>query len=70
MSAGGVLFSMARLVGNRPRIGRRGAHYAHDVDAVTLWSDKPLPFQVDGEYLGERIKVTFRTHPHAIRVVM
>jgi diacylglycerol kinase family enzyme len=70
MSAAGVLFSMARLVGNRPRIGRRGAHYAHDVDAVTVWSDEPMPFQVDGEYLGQRTKVSFRTQAGAIRVVM
>lgn len=70
MSAAGVLFSMARLVGNRPRIGRRGAYYTHDVDAVTVWSDEPMPFQVDGEYLGERTRVSFRTQAGAIRVVM
>ena len=70
MSAPGLLFSMARLVGSRPRIGRRGAHYAHDVDAVTVWSDEPVPFQVDGEYLGERTKVAFRTQARAIQVVM
>ena len=61
---------MARLVGNRPRIGRRGAYYAHDLDAFTVWSDEPMPFQVDGEYLGERTRVSFRTQAGAIRVVM
>lgn len=66
----GVMVSMARLSGNRPRVGRFGAHTGHDLDHVTLIADEPMPFQVDGDALDFRDKVTFRSVPDAIRVVM
>ncbi len=70
MNTAGVLFSMARLAGSRPRVGARGAHVQHDVDHLTLIADEPLPFQVDGDALDLRDKVTFRTVPAAISVVV
>lgn len=69
MGTAGMLFSMARLSGSRPRIGGRGAHVAHDLDRLTLVADEPLPFQVDGDALDFREKVTFRSVPNAIRIV-
>jgi diacylglycerol kinase family enzyme len=69
MSLPGMLFSMARLSGNRPRIGARGAYVAHDLEALTLVADEPLPFQIDGDALDFREKVTFRSVRDAIRVV-
>jgi diacylglycerol kinase family enzyme len=69
MGTAGMLLSMARLSGDRPRIGKRGAYVVHDLDAVTLVADEPLPFQVDGDALDFREKVTFRSVPDAIRVV-
>jgi diacylglycerol kinase family enzyme len=69
MSTAGMLFSMARLSGDRPRIGARGAFLVHDVDRLTLVADLPLPFQVDGDALDFREKVTFRAVRNAIRVV-
>jgi diacylglycerol kinase family enzyme len=42
----------------------------HDLDELTLEADRPVAFQIDGEYVGERERVTFRAVPHAIRVVM
>jgi diacylglycerol kinase family enzyme len=69
MGMPGMLFSMARLSGDRPRIGKRGAHVVHDLGAITLVADEPLPFQVDGDALDFREKVTFRSVPDAIRVV-
>jgi diacylglycerol kinase family enzyme len=41
----------------------------HDIDEFTLTSSEPMPFQVDGDYLGERTSVTFRAHPAALHVV-
>lgn len=69
MSTAGMLFSMARLSGNRPRIGKRGAFVVHDLDRLTLVADEPLPFQVDGDALDFREKVTIRSVPGAIQVV-
>jgi diacylglycerol kinase family enzyme len=69
MGTAGMLFSMARLSGDRPSIGKRGAFVVHDLDRVTLVADEPLPFQVDGDALDFREKVTFRSVPHAIQVV-
>jgi diacylglycerol kinase family enzyme len=69
MGTAGMLFSMARLSGSRPRIGTRGAFVVHDLDRLTLVADEPLPFQVDGDALDFRDKVTFRAVPNAIQVV-
>ena len=69
MGTAGMLFSMARLSGKRPRIGSRGAFVVHDLDRLTLVADEPLPFQVDGDALDFREKVTFRSVPNAIQVV-
>lgn len=69
MGTAGMLFSLARLSGNHPRIGRRGAYVVHDLDRLTLVADEPLPFQVDGDALDLRDKVTLRSVPNAIQVV-
>lgn len=69
MRALGVLFSMARLSGDSPRIGRFGAHVLHDLDGLTVRADEPIPFQVDGDAMDVRDKVHFSSVPGAIRVV-
>jgi diacylglycerol kinase family enzyme len=69
MGTAGMLFSMARLSGARPRIGKRGAFLVHDLDRLTLVADEPLPFQVDGDALDFREKVTFRSAPKALQVL-
>jgi diacylglycerol kinase family enzyme len=69
MGTVGVLWSMARLSGDHPRIGARGARVQHDLDSLTVLADEPVPFQVDGDALGMRDKVTFRSIPAAIRIV-
>jgi diacylglycerol kinase family enzyme len=40
----------------------------HDQAEFTLRAVRPLAFQLDGDYLGERIKVTFTAVPDALRV--
>jgi diacylglycerol kinase family enzyme len=69
MSTLGMLFSMGRMSGNRPKIGKHGAFLIHDLTSVTVIADEALPFQVDGDALELRDKVTFRSVPKAIRVV-
>jgi diacylglycerol kinase family enzyme len=69
MGVAGMLWSMARLSGEHPRVGRRGAYVRHDLEGLTVLADEPVPFQVDGEGLGTRAKVSFRSVPGAIRVV-
>jgi len=64
-----MLWSMGRLSGDRPYVGRRGAHLVHDLDGLTVLADEPVPFQVDGDALETREKVTFRSVPDAIRVL-
>jgi diacylglycerol kinase family enzyme len=41
----------------------------HDIDTFTLTSTRPMAFQLDGDYLGEREKVQFNAVPLALRVV-
>ncbi|MCW3814855.1 diacylglycerol kinase family protein [Micromonospora sp. DR5-3] len=41
----------------------------HDVAEFTLLSARPLAFQLDGDYLGEREKVRFASIPAALRVI-
>jgi diacylglycerol kinase family enzyme len=41
----------------------------HDLAGFTLRSGRPIAFQADGEYLGERECVTFSSVPNALRVI-
>lgn len=69
MSTVGVLFSMARIARERPRIGKRGAHVAYDLPELTVLADEPVTFQVDGDALQAREKVVFRSIPEALQIV-
>jgi diacylglycerol kinase family enzyme len=40
----------------------------HDLDEFTVVCAEPRPFQLDGDYLGERERVRFRAVPDALRV--
>ncbi|MEP7021695.1 MAG: diacylglycerol kinase family protein [Pseudonocardiales bacterium] len=70
MGALGVLYSMARLSGARPRVGKRGAHVAHDLGTITVRADEPMPVEVDGDFLEPREKLAFRSVRQALRVVV
>jgi diacylglycerol kinase family enzyme len=48
----------------------RGIITAHNLAVLTLTADRPVAFQIDGEYVGEREQVSFRSVPDALRVVM
>lgn len=69
MGAPGLLYSLARMSGASPRVGRRGAYLHHDLPTVMLLADEPMPFQVDGDYVGTRDKIQLSSTPRAIQVV-
>ena len=70
MGTVGMAFSMARLSGDRPRMGSRAAFVVHDLDGLTVLADEPTPVQVDGDYLGPREKLVFSSLPAAIQVLV
>ncbi len=41
----------------------------HDLAAIGLSADRPMAFQLDGEYMGEVEEVRFRAVPEALRVI-
>ncbi|MGW0809600.1 diacylglycerol/lipid kinase family protein [Nonomuraea sp. NPDC002799] len=42
----------------------------HDELEFTITADRPVAFQLDGDYLGERETVTFRSTPNALQVLV
>ena len=54
--------------GARPR-GKRLVSM-HDLPGLTLTADLPLPFQLDGDDLGDRVRLELRAVPHALQVVV
>ena len=41
-----------------------------DLDALDVTSDRPFPYQVDGDFLGEIGSLSFRHQPDALRLVL
>jgi diacylglycerol kinase family enzyme len=69
MSAMPVWNAVGRLLANSPRLGSaRGVVVRHDLPGLILSAQRPTAFQVDGDYLGPRERVTFRSVPDALRV--
>ena len=66
----GLLLSMQRMSGTRPRIGERGAFAAADLIGLTVRADEPMPVQIDGDYVGLREKLVFTSVPAAVSVVI
>jgi diacylglycerol kinase family enzyme len=64
----GLTRALAQIVrpGGHPHDG--ATTLLHDLAEFTIDSDVPLPFQVDGDYLGRRTTVRFRARPAALRV--
>ncbi|MEU8250509.1 diacylglycerol kinase family protein [Nonomuraea sp. NPDC048916] len=42
----------------------------HDEPEFTLTAQRPVAFELDGDYLGERESVTFRSTPNALQVLV
>lgn len=68
LSSLGLLAAMATPGGVRP--GHPGTASLHDVAAFTFRAERPVAFQVDGEYLGERTRVAFTAISDAVRLAV
>jgi diacylglycerol kinase family enzyme len=47
----------------------RGVLALHDEPGFTISATRPVAFQVDGEYVGETERVSFRSVAGALRVI-
>jgi diacylglycerol kinase family enzyme len=61
--------ALTGMLSPHPRAGYPGMTLLHDADGFTLSADIPLPFQLDGEYVGDRTSVTFGCLRSALAVV-
>ena len=66
----GTLNALRQMLGDDG--GPAGRHIVslHDQDALTFRAARPVAFQVDGEYVGEREHVMLRSIPNALRVLV
>ena len=66
----GTLNALRQMLATRER-PPQGRHVVslHDQTELTLRSQRPIAFQVDGEYVGERECLTFRAVREALRVI-
>lgn len=71
MSSVSTFHAIGRMLVARgkPLPGRRIVAL-HDKPAVTLRASRPVPVQIDGEYIGEHETMTLRSIPAALRVVV
>jgi diacylglycerol kinase family enzyme len=70
MATPGMLVAIAQISGSKPRVGKRGAYLIHDLESLTIRSQTPVPIEVDGDFLGDRDRLTLRSAAHAIRVLV
>ena len=60
--------NLRRLLAGRQTRGRHTSGL-HDLPALTLRTSRPVPVEVDGEYLGEHAEITLASVPAAISVI-
>lgn len=71
LEVGPTLGAVAQMLTARTRpVQGRHVVNVHDATEVTLRAERPVAFQLDGDYLGEQRSVTFRSVPKAIRIVI
>lgn len=72
LSSAAVTRYGTQLLRSTPERGPRGKHVLslHDETDLTLQSQAPLPFQLDGDHLGLRRSVTFTGVRRALRVIV
>jgi diacylglycerol kinase family enzyme len=66
----GTLRTLRQMLAERNEPPRgRSVVSGHDLDHIHLTADRPMAFQLDGEYMGEVEEVRFRAAPDALRVI-
>lgn len=58
------------LLVSRSHVGWKSGTYHHDVASIDLRADRPLPVQVDGDYIGEWTSAEIRLIPNALDVLV
>jgi diacylglycerol kinase family enzyme len=69
MATRSLVRALTGMLSPHPRAGYPGLPVLHDIDGFSLESDIPLPFQLDGEYVGDRTSVTFGCLRSALAVI-
>ena len=59
----------SQMLMRRPALKSKQVVSRHDSDGFVVRASRPMAFQVDGDYLGERGKVEFVAVPRALRVM-
>jgi diacylglycerol kinase family enzyme len=70
MGTPGVLWTMAQIARKSPKPTRWGTTVCHDLSEFTVTADEPTALQVDGELIGLRDSVHFRSVPDALNVLI
>jgi diacylglycerol kinase family enzyme len=70
LSTLGTLNALRQMLGRDGGPDGRHVVSLHNQDALTFRADRPVAFQVDGEYVGEREHVLLRSIPNALRVLV
>jgi diacylglycerol kinase family enzyme len=70
MSTPGMAYSLIRMLGSRPTVGKRGAHVRYDLDGATILADEPMPVEIDGDFLDVKHKLVYRSTTGAISVIV
>ncbi|GII92510.1 diacylglycerol/lipid kinase family protein [Sinosporangium siamense] len=66
-----ILALVPQILGERDTLPiGRNLFQLHDEAEFTLTAERPTAFQLDGDYLGERERVTFRSIPQALQVLV
>lgn len=70
MSSFSALYALSQMLTTKGgQLHGRRILTLHDQPSVTLRADRPVAFQIDGEYVGERELVRLSSVPDALRVV-
>ena len=66
----GTMRTLRQMLAERSEPPRgRSVVAGHDLPEIRLSADRPVAFQLDGEYMGEVEEVRLRSVPHALRVI-
>jgi len=69
LSTAATLGALRRMLSEAGPPRGRSVLALHDEPCLRIRSQRPIAFQVDGEYVGEREEMTFTSVPHALRVL-
>jgi len=65
-----TLRHLQQILATRPRPRGRAVYALHDQEGFTVTADRPAALQLDGDDLGDRTSVVFRSVPRALDVVV